>query len=61
MCCVSGEKTYFEGVVSFLEVRATSLLVSGGGVEFAPPVNCLFLLRITISLFNIAILYGFQR
>lgn len=52
MCCVSREKkTYFEGVVSFLEVRATPLLVSGGGVEFAPPVNCLFLLGITICQF----------
>lgn len=45
-------KSYFEGVVSFFEVRATSLLVSNGGIEFAPPVNRLFLLEITIAQFE---------
>lgn len=44
-------RTHFEGVVSFFEVRAASLLVSSGSIEFAPPVNGLFLLEITITQF----------
>lgn len=40
--------TYFEGVISFLQVGATFLLVSNWSVEFAPPINSFLFLMIFI-------------
>lgn len=49
------QPTYFQGVIPFFEVRAAFLLLSSWSVEFTPPIDCLFLLKIELDNFNLHI------
>lgn len=42
--CTSEAKSYCEGVISFLEVRATFLILPHRSVEFTPPIHRLLFL-----------------